>query len=178
MISAPTLPARIEDVWAGYNQAITEVHFVIQSNLIQSIPPNYFANFQPNSDGVGYSGVGGTAPFTKFDISDNKIREIPDTLSAPDLSDLDLSENEITLLEPGVVARFPALKELNLEGNKITALLDGVFVPAAGDRLSGLNRFQFNNNPLRAVSPAALQALGYGSPERLVSCGLARGGVQ
>jgi hypothetical protein len=169
LISAPSLPERIEDVWAGYNQAITEVHLTLPSNLIESIPSNYFANFQANSDGVDYSGVGGTAPFTVFRISHNRIIEIPNALAAPDLYQMDLSDNEITLLEPGLTSHFPALKELNLEDNKITALLDGVFVPATGGRLSGLNRFQFNNNPLQAVSPAALRALGYGSPARLVT---------
>ena len=117
---------------------ITEVLVNFAANLIAQIPSNHFDKFEA-----------GTGKFSGLNLGENLLKRCP-TINAPDLRDLSLQRNAITLLEPGALDKLVNLRELNLDANRITCLLEG-FISKTNP---GLQRFQFDNNPLGAVSPA------------------------
>ena len=113
MTTAPTLPSRLEDVWVGYRQVITEVHLSLASNRITAIPADFFAKFQAGADPTKVPkgspiGSNHTAPFTECSFRHNNIAAIPSTLTTPFLKVLDVSDNQLTLIEPGLMAQFPS----------------------------------------------------------------------
>ncbi|KAA0160676.1 hypothetical protein FNF28_05375 [Cafeteria roenbergensis] len=102
---------------------------------------------------------GPPAALTVLDVSDNKLRALPDLawLGVPGLATLDLRNNDLRVLPPAL-AFLPGLKRLPLSGNPLRAALHrsvGSRPTSAVDRRGGLGA---SGGPA-AAAPAAGRAL-------------------
>ena len=140
LTTMPAMPPSMSTYWMSSGISEVSVNFAV--NEISDVPHTQFDNFEM-----------GTGKFTSLAIIENQLTKCPH-VNAPDLKQLFLQINKITMIEPGALDRLDSLEELHLGSNQVTCVLDGVFPTTRP-----LTRFQFNNNPVGAVSPAALEAL-------------------
>ena len=100
----------------------------------------------------------------KLDLSNRNLTEIPPI--PDDITELDLSDNEISEIKEGVFP--PGLQDLYLGGNQIRELVEGVFPPGLQTlcmpknkiaelpihllNLRGLRMFIYNGNPFEHIS--------------------------
>jgi internalin A len=89
--------------------------------------------------------------WTKLDLSDHGIIEIPDAISnLANLTNLDLRHNLITQI-PDAIANLANLTELNLNINQITAIPDAIA------QLSNLTKLSLSSNQITAIPDAIAQ---------------------
>lgn len=65
----------------------------------------------------------GFQELTTLDLSNNLIIDLPDTLAADQLQELDLSMNRMTTIRNTTFAGFPEITKINLSGNRFTTPL-------------------------------------------------------
>ncbi|KAH3766172.1 STE20 family protein kinase [Pelomyxa schiedti] len=87
----------------------------------------------------------------ELDLSFNMITSVPFDALAPTIKDLNLSNNQISVLEPTIAALKPYY--LNLSNNSLTLL------PSELGQLTSLIRLDLSNNSIEAIPPDMLSKL-------------------